>query len=144
MLRLHLKPFLERHRISAYQLARATKGKLSESTVYSLSREPQRRVDLNSVGVVIEALGEITGEDVTIQDLIETVQEQKPIINPKYAYLLKHAKPATLEHFERTTYKASKEELEADEQFWNEYRESQRELQDQRDREREELWKDSE
>jgi primosomal protein N' len=134
MLRFHLKPFLERHRISAYQLARATKGKLSESTVYSLSREPQRRVDLNSVGVIVETLKELTGETVQIQDLIENVPEEKPLINPKYAYLLKDAKPATREQLEKVWWHWTPEELEEDDRFWNEYREEQRKLQEEREK----------
>jgi hypothetical protein len=136
MLRFHLKPFLERHRISAYQLARATKGKLSESTVYSLSREPQRRVDLNSVGVVIEALEEMTGEDVTLLDLVSNVEESPMMtnVNPKYAHLFKDAKAATKEQLERVWWKWTPEELEEDDRFWQEYREEQRKLQEEREK----------
>ncbi len=144
MLRFHLKPFLTRHRISAYQLARATKGKLSESTVYSLSREPQERINLKSVEIVMNALKEMTGEHVQIQDLIEDTQEEKLVINPKFAHLLKDAKPVGQDHFERTTYRAAPEELAQDERFWNEYRTAQRESQEQHDLDREQLWKELE
>jgi hypothetical protein len=142
MLRLHLKPFLERHRISAYQLARATKGKLSESTVYSLSREPQRRVDLNSVGVVIEALEEMTGEDVTLLDLVSNVEESPAVtnVNPKYAHLFKDAKPATKKQLERVWSKWTPEERAEDDAYWAERAEEKervRKIMEQRPRDEE-------
>jgi hypothetical protein len=134
MLKFYLKPFLERHHISAYQLVQATKGKLSESTVYGMSRKPLQRVDLGSAGLILEALRELTDEPVQFQDLLEEhddlkVASQKSRINPKYANLLKNAKPITREHLEKTTHQVSAKELEKDQQFWREYRETQRQLQ---------------
>jgi hypothetical protein len=120
MLRFHLKPFLERHHITAYQLARATKGKLSESTVYGMSRAPLQRIDLSSVKIVMTALEEITGECVRVEDLIEDVQDVKLSINPKYAHLLKTAKPATRASVERVWGDWTPQELEADEAYWHE------------------------
>jgi hypothetical protein len=134
MLKFSLKPFLEHHHITAYQLVRATKGKLSESTVYGMSRKALQRVDLGSAGLIVQALRELTGEPVQFQDLLEEqdvskAQVQSSGINPKYAHLLKKAKPITRDHLERTTYQASAQELEKDERFWQEYRETQRQLQ---------------
>ncbi len=128
MTRFHLKPFLEQHQISAYQLVRATKGKLSESTVYSMSREPLKRIDLDSVQVVVKALQELTGESVQIQDLIEN-QDIKSNINPRYAHLIKKSKPMTKHHLQSTTSPATPEELEQDKVFWLKHRQEQLRLQ---------------
>ncbi len=129
MLRFHLKPFLERHHITAYQLARATKGKLSESTVYAMSRAPLQRIDLNSVRVVMTALEAMTGEQVAVQDLLEDIAD-KPSINPKYAHLLVNAKPADPRDLERIWTEWTPEELEADNAYW---RDRDREKQSMRD-----------
>jgi hypothetical protein len=118
MWRFQLKPFLERHRISAYQLARATTGKLSESTVYTLSRAPQKRIDLDSVRTVVTALQEITGQRVTLEDLITELPENDPGTNSKYAHLFKHAKPVTRELQERVWHTWTPEERAADEAYW--------------------------
>jgi hypothetical protein len=119
MWRLQLKPLLEHHRISAYQLARATAGKLSESTVYSLSRAPQKRIDLDSLQVVAVALQQIIGQPVTLDDLIKDLPTNEPNMNTKYAQLFKNAKPVTREHQERVWTTWTPEELEADEAYWN-------------------------
>jgi hypothetical protein len=124
MLRFSLKPFLERHQISAYQLVQATKGKLSESTVYGMSRKALQRVDLGSAGLIIEALRELTDEPVQFQDLLEESDvsneiNQKSGINPKYAYLLENAKPFTKDDLDKVWSEWTPEELEADKQFWS-------------------------
>lgn len=129
MLRLHIKPFLERHRISAYQLARATRGRLSEATVYGMARRPLQRIDLNSVGTVIDALESLTGQPVTLLDLVERTEAG---INPRYAHLLRDARPLPPGHAEQTAVPWSADELAEDERYWKAYREEQRALQDER------------
>jgi hypothetical protein len=124
MLKFSLKPFLERHQITAYQLVQATKGKLSESTVYGMSRKALQRVDLGSAGVIIEALRELTDEPVQFQDLLEDSDVsneaiQKSGINPKYAYLLENAKPVTKDDLDKVWSEWTSKELEADKQFWS-------------------------
>ena len=118
MLRFHLKPFLERHQITAYQLARATKGQLSESTVYGMSRAPLQRIDLDSVRVVMNALEEMIGAHVQLEDLMTELPEPTQIIHPRLAELLKHAKPATAEQLQRVWTEWTPEELAADDQYW--------------------------
>jgi hypothetical protein len=132
MLRFSLKPFLESHQISAYQLVQATKGKLSESTVYGMSRKPLQRVDLGSAGLIIQALRELTDEPVQFQDLLEEFdvsQEalQNSGINPKYAHLIENAKPFTKDDLDRVWSEWTPEELDADKKFWS-GREREREL----------------
>ena len=142
MLRFHLKPFLERHHISAYQLARATRGKLSEATVYSLSRAPQRRIDLESVKTVIEALEKLSGEKLTLLEFLDELPEQVPALNPKLAQILKHAKPAGAGHLRRNASPGTPEELEADERFWQDHRAGQAELEQQAIERRTQLWEE--
>lgn len=130
MLRLHLKPFLERHNISAYQLARATRGRLSEATVYGMARRPLQRIDLDSVDTVIDALQNLIGQPVTLLDLVERTEAG---INPKYAHLLRNAQPLPPGHAERTASAWSDEELAEDERYWKDSREEQRGLQEERE-----------
>jgi hypothetical protein len=142
MLRFNLKPFLERHHISAYQLARATRGKLSEATVYSLSRAPQRRIDLESVKTVIGALEQLTGEKLTLLEFLDELPEQEPVVNPKLAQILKSAKPAGAGHLSRTAIRASPGELEEDEHFWEDHRTQQAEIQHRMEERRDALWEE--
>ena len=72
---LNLSSFLERHAISAYRVVKETSGQLAPNTVYDLARKPARRIDLRTVGEVVNALERITGSPVTINDLLERVPE---------------------------------------------------------------------
>jgi DNA-binding Xre family transcriptional regulator len=67
----NLKPFLEQHNISAYALAKHVSQKLSSNTVYALVRENPKRVDMESLEVIIEALREMTGQKVQVSHLLE-------------------------------------------------------------------------
>jgi DNA-binding Xre family transcriptional regulator len=64
-----LREYLDRHEVSAYALAQATD--LAPSTVYALARGRQRRTDLDVLDKVIEALEQLTGERVSVCDLLE-------------------------------------------------------------------------
>jgi hypothetical protein len=75
-IRLNLNQFLERHAISAYRVVKETSGKLAANTVYDLARRPAQRIDLQTVGQVVSALGRITGETVTINDLLEITPDE--------------------------------------------------------------------
>ncbi len=66
-----LKPFLEQHHISAYALAKQVAPKLAANTVYSLVRETPKRVDIESLEIILIALKELTGEKVDIPQLLE-------------------------------------------------------------------------
>jgi hypothetical protein len=70
-IRLNLNQFLERHAISTYRVVKETTGKLSPNTVYDLARRPAQRIDLQTVGQILTVLEGITGETVTINDLLE-------------------------------------------------------------------------
>lgn len=72
-LQLNLGAFLERQHISAYRLVKATEGRLAAATVYSLASRPAQRIDLDTVGTVLDALTELTGSPVQMQDVLETL-----------------------------------------------------------------------
>ncbi len=64
-----LREYLDRHEVSAYALAQATD--LAPSTVYALARGRQRRTDLDVLDKVLTALEQLTGERVSVCDLLE-------------------------------------------------------------------------
>lgn len=71
MITWKLKSFLEQNNISAYALAKEVAPQLSANTVYSLVRETPQRVDLDSLDTVINALRQITKQNVQIGHLLE-------------------------------------------------------------------------
>jgi hypothetical protein len=100
-IRLNLNKFLETHAISAYRVVKETTGKLAANTVYDLAKRPAQRIDLETVGQVVTALERITGETITINDLLEitdVVETSKTLETPNLAMLVanavKEAKPA--------------------------------------------------
>ncbi|MEX2534932.1 MAG: hypothetical protein WD273_04950 [Trueperaceae bacterium] len=72
-LRVKLGDYLSRHDISAYRLVREADSQLAKNTVYSYARGGVKRVDLEVLGVIMEKLESITGEPVSIDDLLEKV-----------------------------------------------------------------------
>jgi hypothetical protein len=78
MIQWKLKPFLEQHQISAYALAKRLGGRLSSNTVYSLVRESPKRVDVDSLAAVIEALRDMTERDIEVGHLLEYRSETAP------------------------------------------------------------------
>lgn len=68
-----VREYLSAHGLSAYALARAARGRVSERTVYALARGETTRVDLGTLGAVITTLEELTGEPVSAADLLTTV-----------------------------------------------------------------------
>lgn len=65
-----LRPLLERHSLSAYQLAQTLKGKMSAGSVYTLARGDTERVSLATLGHVLGALEQLTGTRYTAADLL--------------------------------------------------------------------------
>jgi hypothetical protein len=90
-LRLNLGKYLEQHNISAYRVVQVSK--LSPNTVYALARKPTKRIDLDTVSAVLAGLESITGESVVLGDLIEDIDAETRVVNPKLEALLKRAKP---------------------------------------------------
>jgi len=72
-LQMNLGAFLQRRGISAYRLVKATEGRLAPATVYGLASKPAQRIDLATVGTMLEALSELTGTLVAFQDVLESI-----------------------------------------------------------------------
>jgi DNA-binding Xre family transcriptional regulator len=70
-----LKEYLNQRNLSTYKLVQATTGRIAERTVYALARPGVKRVDLETLGVIIAALHDLTGETVTPNDLLEVIEE---------------------------------------------------------------------
>lgn len=64
-----LKDYLTQHDLTPYQLAKATG--LSVNTIYPLARGEAQRVSLETLQTVLDALDELTGERVSVGDLLE-------------------------------------------------------------------------
>ncbi|UQN09426.1 helix-turn-helix transcriptional regulator [Deinococcus sp. QL22] len=75
-LQMNLGAYLERRGITAYRLVKATEGRLAAATVYGLAARPAQRIDLATVGTVLEALSELTGSPVQVQDVLETLDAE--------------------------------------------------------------------
>ncbi|UQN09443.1 helix-turn-helix transcriptional regulator [Deinococcus sp. QL22] len=75
-LQMNLGAYLERRGITAYRLVKATEGRLAPATVYGLAARPAQRIDLATVGTVLEALSALTGSPVQVQDVLETLDAE--------------------------------------------------------------------
>lgn len=73
-----LRHYLALHGLSAYRLAQAAHGRVSERTVYALARGEASRVDLGTLGAVITTLEELTGKPVSPGDLLQAVTVSGP------------------------------------------------------------------
>lgn len=73
MLRLNLGAYLKRHKLTPYRLVK--ESGLAQATVYNMARTPAQRVDLDTVGTLLTALRRMTGEPVTVNDLLEESEE---------------------------------------------------------------------
>ena len=75
---LALKAYLASNNLSAYRLAQATKGRVSERTIYSLARGGVSRIDLGTLGRVLTALETLTGHPVGPVDLLGVTEVDEP------------------------------------------------------------------
>lgn len=67
--RWRLKEFLDQHGITRYALAKKLAGQLTQNTVYNLADDPDY-IKINTFDVLIPALRALTGEEVTVADLL--------------------------------------------------------------------------
>ena len=104
LIRVSLDRYLERHNLSAYRLANELKGRVAQGSVYAMTRSKRvKRIDLETLSGVLQALERITGEPVTPNDLLEVLREPEP--DPEQAWLDSSA----------ADLKAALDELESDE-----------------------------
>ena len=76
LIRVSLDRYLERHNLSAYRLANELKGRVAQGSVYAMTRSKTvKRIDLETLTGILQALERITGEAVTPNDLLEVIQE---------------------------------------------------------------------
>ena len=74
--RIRLKELLDEQGVTVYKLAKQTEGKLSIQSLYNLTsvKNPAKRIELESLDAIIEALFSITGKRFTVCDLLEYQQ----------------------------------------------------------------------
>lgn len=82
-----LKKFMEDHRIKPGDLARATEGKLSRTSIYSLMQDDRPRgINFATLDALIPALSRILKEPVEITDLITYGDESEEAPQRKRAW----------------------------------------------------------
>lgn len=74
-----LKRRLERHGISASGLARHLEGRVSRNTVHAAARGEAGGVQFDTLAAIIGGLEELTGESLSIADVIEVVHEAQGV-----------------------------------------------------------------
>lgn len=67
---LLLGDFLKTHGLTVYRLAAHAKGKIARRTLYLLANGENGRLDLATLAKLIQALRELTGQPVDVQDLL--------------------------------------------------------------------------
>lgn len=95
--RVSLDRYLKHHNITAYRLAQEARGRVAQGSVYALARGANvKRVDLETLGGVIEALERLIGERVDVADLLEREDAPlapEPELEPALAAVLAAARP---------------------------------------------------
>lgn len=77
MVRWKLHDYLQAHGLTVYKLTQAAKGKLSANGIYKLARGTST-VQLETLSALIEALQSLTGQAVSVADLLEYDPEGTP------------------------------------------------------------------
>jgi DNA-binding Xre family transcriptional regulator len=70
-MRWKLDAFLKAHNITVYALAKKTEGKLTRTTLYNLTNKPQKRIELETLNVLIPTLSKMLGKQVKLDDLLD-------------------------------------------------------------------------
>lgn len=66
-----VKSVLDAHNLSAYRLAQELSGKVSRNSVYAIAAGTAKRADLETLGELVEALRNLTGDqELTVGDLL--------------------------------------------------------------------------
>ncbi len=73
MIRLNIGSYLQQKNITPYRLVK--ESGLAPNTVYTLARTSAKRIDLDTLGSIVEALTRLTGQPVTPNDLLEVIEE---------------------------------------------------------------------
>lgn len=82
-LRLTVREFLSAHGVTAYQLAAHTQGHISRNTVYRLARNQADRIDLHTLEKLALALEQLTGQHITLSDLMVIDRDATVAVRPQ-------------------------------------------------------------
>jgi hypothetical protein len=78
--RVSLDRYLRQNNLTAYRLSKEVAGKAAQGSIYALARgEKVKRVDLETLSEVMQALMRLTGQTVTPNDLFEVIEEPEPV-----------------------------------------------------------------
>ncbi|WP_035289975.1 helix-turn-helix domain-containing protein [Brevibacillus thermoruber] len=75
MIRFKLLGFIEEHGITRGALAR--EAKVRPNAVYEMCDNKTKRIDLDTFDKILETLNEMTGREVTLQDILEYIPNKK-------------------------------------------------------------------
>ena len=75
MIRWNLKAILNEYGLTPYRLAKATNGKLSLNAVYNAVSNDFTAIKFESLSTIVIALRELTGKQISVETLIEYVEE---------------------------------------------------------------------
>jgi hypothetical protein len=71
-IRLSLDKVLSAHGVSAYRLAKETEGNVARGSIFAMARGDRvKRVDLDNLWHVLNALSNILGREITLEELFE-------------------------------------------------------------------------
>jgi DNA-binding Xre family transcriptional regulator len=77
--RVSLDRYLKTKNLTAYRLAQETAGAVARGSIFAMARGAKvKRVDLETLSEIMQALHRITGETVTPNDLFEVIEEADP------------------------------------------------------------------
>ncbi len=87
--RVSLDRYLQQNNLTAYRLSKEVDGKAAQGSVYALARGNKvKRVDLETLSQVMQALMRLTGQTVTPNDLLEVIEEpETPLDEETKAWL---------------------------------------------------------
>lgn len=75
---LLLGDFLQAHGVTVYRLAAHARGRIARRTLYLLANGESGRLDLATLAKLIQALRELTGQPVEVQDLLRYREGDSP------------------------------------------------------------------
>lgn len=87
-----LDEYLEEHDITAYRLAKHLEGKTAKGSIYMLARGDAKRIDLETLESVMQALEELTGQPVKFDDLLERGDVETAAILEEHPEILERIK----------------------------------------------------
>lgn len=76
VLRWRVKEILDAHGQTVYVLAQKLQGKVNRNTLYQISQNKTRRVDLETLEALSNTLTEMTGKAISVSDLFEVAPDQ--------------------------------------------------------------------